>query len=58
MNMVSGATTTMMMRVTQRTLGFLSLPNIMMPMRLSRPVLTKAVANIRLPMMNHVASDQ
>jgi hypothetical protein len=35
-----------------------STPNIIMAIRLSTPVFTKAVANIRLPMINQVASDQ
>jgi hypothetical protein len=58
MNMVNGAMIRTMIREIQRTSGFFNRPNMAMAMRLSTPVLTKAVANIRLPMMNQVASDQ
>ena len=47
-----------MTRDTIFTSGFFNLPNIIMAIRLSTPVLTKAVANIRLPKINQVASDQ
>ena len=51
MNMVSGATISTIIRVTHFISAFLSRPNIIIAIRLSTPVLTKAVANMRLPMI-------
>ena len=44
--------------VIQRTFGTASLRNIIRQTRLSTPVLIKAAANMRLPMMNQTASSQ